>query len=110
MATLVAEELNVEAVLCFGYPFHPPKKPEKLRTEHLGAFGTPLLVCQGERDPMGSAEEVATYDLSANIRLHWAPDGDHDLKPRKKSGHSHDGNLAAATAAAAAFLKEVLGT
>src|SRR5258706_4950596 len=28
IATMVADELGVRGVVCFGYPFHPPGKPE----------------------------------------------------------------------------------
>ena len=45
---------------------------------------------------MGSRAEVEGYALSPAIRIAWAPDGDHDLKPRKASGHSFAENLAAA--------------
>ena len=42
-----------------GYPFHPPAKPEKLRTEHLLAIDKPVLILQGERDTFGTREEIA---------------------------------------------------
>ena len=39
IATMVAEEEfgagRIAGVVCLGYPFHPPGKPEKLRTAHL---------------------------------------------------------------------------
>ena len=43
MASMVADELRVRALVCFGYPFHPPGKPEKTRTAHLAALRTPAL-------------------------------------------------------------------
>lgn len=93
MASLIADETRVDALICLGYPFHPPGKPEKLRTEHLESLDTPALICQGERDPFGRREEVADYALSPRIAVHWVPDGDHDLKPRKKSGIDPVGSL-----------------
>jgi predicted alpha/beta-hydrolase family hydrolase len=78
-------------------------KPEQLRTAHLAELATPTLICQGERDIMGARDEVAGYTLSPAIRIEWAPDGDHDLKPRKASGHTLEGNLAAAADAVAVF-------
>lgn len=107
MATLVAEESGVSGVLCFGYPFHPPGKPEKLRTAHLESIACPTLILQGERDPFGTRAEIAEYSLSDKIAFHWAPDGNHDLAPRKASGYSAESNLAAAVDAAVAFLKEL---
>ena len=53
---------------------------------------------------MGNHETVSRLKLSKSINIHWAEDGDHDLKPRKASGLTHDQNLTAALDAAVAFL------
>lgn len=107
MASMIADEVGAHGLICIGYPFHPPGKPESLRTAHLAALQTPALILQGERDPFGGRDEVAGYDLSPKIRLAWLPDGDHDLKPRKKSGFTAEGNITAAVEAAAGFLAEL---
>ncbi len=104
MASLVADDAKVRGLICLGYPFHPPGKPEKLRTEHLAALKTPTLICQGERDPFGTKDEVPGYTLSKKIQINWAPDGDHGLKPRKKSGYTEEQNIAAAVEAMAHFM------
>ena len=104
IASMVADAEGVAGLLCFSYPFHPAGRPEKTRTEHLGALRTPTLILQGTRDPLGNTEDVAGYDLSATINLHWLEDGDHDLKPRKASGRTHAENLAEAVGATAAFV------
>ena len=104
IASMVADDAGVRGLVCLGYPFHPPGRPEKLRTEHLAALKTPTLICQGERDPFGTKDEVPGFTLSKKIKLHWAPDGDHGLKPRKKSGHTEEENIAAAVDAIAAFM------
>ena len=96
MASLVADECGVAGLVCLGYPFHPPAKPEKLRTEHLAGLFTPTLIVQGDRDRFGTPGEVASYRLSEKIRVHWMPDGDHDLVPRKKSGRTAEENWAEA--------------
>ena len=83
-------------LLCLGFPFHPPRKPEKSRTPALLGHDVPTLICQGERDPFGTREEVQSYGLPANIEINWAPDGDHDLTPRKSSPHSAEENWRAA--------------
>jgi len=93
VASMVADELHAEGriagLLCLGYPFHPPGRPEQLRTKHLAALKTPTLICQGTRDEFGVPEEVSTYTLSPAIELLWLADGDHDLRPRKSvSGFS----------------------
>lgn len=111
VASLVADELHaasrIAGLACLGYPFHPPNKPEQLRTAHLQALACPALIVQGERDPFGGRAEVDAYGLSPTIQVHWAGDGDHDLGPRGGSGFTRKGNLAAAADAVAAFAKEV---
>jgi hypothetical protein len=82
MATLLAAEPDapdIAALVCLGYPFHPPGRPERLRTEHLAELSVPTLIVQGERDALGNWAEVEGYDLAPAIRLHWCPDGNHDL-------------------------------
>lgn len=107
VASLIADDLcaagRISGLVCLGYPFHPPEKPDKLRTAHLALLSCPTLIVQGERDPFGNRDEVEGYALSAAIRIHWVGDGDHDLGPRGGSGHTRKGNLAAAADAVAAF-------
>jgi predicted alpha/beta-hydrolase family hydrolase len=107
MASLVADEAGVAGLVCLGYPFHPPGKPDKLRTAHLEKLRTPALIVQGTRDPFGTKDDVAAYILSKKIRLHWVEDGDHDLKPRRASGRTHAEALAEAIAAAMQFIERL---
>lgn len=93
MASLLADELKPNGLICLGYPFHALGKPEKPRTEHLAEIITPTLILQGARDPMGNQERVSEYTLSEMIDLSWLQDGDHDLKPRVKSGITHPENM-----------------
>lgn len=102
-ATLEDEGAPVAGVACLGYPFHPPGKPDRLRTEHLQAITTPTLILQGERDPFGRRDEVEGYTLSDAVELYWLPDGDHGFKPRKASGRSEAENIAEAVAVLARF-------
>jgi uncharacterized protein len=97
------EEGLVAGLVCLGYPFHPPSKPEQLRTQHLVALRCPALFIQGERDPFGSRSELDALPLSPAIAIHWSSDGDHDLGPRGASGFTRAGNLAAAADAIAQF-------
>jgi predicted alpha/beta-hydrolase family hydrolase len=79
MASMVADELGVAGLLVYGYPFHPPGRPERLRTEHLATLRTKTLIVQGTRDPFGSRAEVESYDLSRPITIEWIGEGDHSL-------------------------------
>jgi uncharacterized protein len=98
IASLVADEAAVAGLVCLGYPFHPVGRPTQLRVNHLENLKTPTLILQGERDPFGGREEVATYKLSRAIRIHWLTDGDHSFKPRKSSGVTEAQNLETAIA------------
>lgn len=108
IASMLAAEIDhedqpVKGCVCLGYPFHPPKSPEKVRTGHLDTLMTPTLILQGTRDPFGTAEEVPAYKLSKAIALHWLEDGDHHLTPRKKAGVTRDQNRESAMDRIAAF-------
>jgi predicted alpha/beta-hydrolase family hydrolase len=35
IASMIADETGVRGLVCLGYPFHPPGKPEQTRTRHL---------------------------------------------------------------------------
>ncbi len=108
VASMLADELHaaglIAGLVCLGYPFHPPGRPEQLRTGHLAGLRTPALICQGTRDPFGSREEVAGYALSDRIEILWLEDGDHDLRPRKAvSGFTAADHLATVAARVAAW-------
>ena len=103
VASMVADELHasgtVSRLVCLGYPFHPPGKPQALRTAHLLELRTPALICQGARDPFGGPDEVAGYGLPTAIEVRWF-DGDHDVQPRTR--------LASVADAVAAFAASVV--
>ncbi len=102
-ASMIADQAKVRGVVCLGYPFHPPGKPEKLRVEHLQTMTTPTLILQGDRDSLGNREEVSGYDLSPAITVRWLEDGDHHLSPRRKSGRTEELNWREAVDAFAEF-------
>jgi len=93
VATTIFESSRASGCIALGYPFHPPGKPESLRTEHLQSIQKPFLVLQGERDPFGKREEFPNDWLPETAELHWIPDGEHSFKARKKSEATTEGNL-----------------
>ncbi|WP_085631381.1 alpha/beta family hydrolase [Pseudomonas sp. R16(2017)] len=105
MASLLADELGADALVCLGYPFYAAGKPEKPRVEHLAALKARTLIVQGERDALGNRETVEGYALSPSVEVCWLAAGDHDLKPLKASGFSHEQHLATAAGKVAAFLR-----
>jgi uncharacterized protein len=104
IASMVADDAAVRGVVCLGYPFHPPGKPEKTRTRHLENLRTPTLIVQGTRDSFGRPEEVGGYKLSPAVRVEWLEDGDHSFKPRARSGRTEADNLRAAIVLVAEFI------
>ena len=104
MASLLADELGADALVCLGYPFYAVGKPEKPRVAHLAELCTPTLIIQGERDALGDRQAVADYTLSETIKLCWLTAGDHDLKPLKSSGFTHQQHMQTAADAIAQFL------
>ena len=107
VATTIADDLGVAGVIAIGYPFHPPRQPEQLRTAHLATLRTRTLILQGERDPFGTRAEVLGYALSSAIAIEWFADGDHSLVPRKSSLHTTHSHLRRALDASAAFVSSV---
>lgn len=78
---------SLSGVVCFGYPLHPPGKPEQLRVAHLPAITVPMLVIQGERDAFGTPAELRPHleSIKADVGLHVIKRGDHSLSARGKS-------------------------
>ncbi|MCE2569984.1 alpha/beta hydrolase [Motilimonas eburnea] len=104
MASHLMHLPQVKGGVFLGFPFHPPGKPERLKGEHLADINKPCLLIQGERDTMGSKEEIAQYSLSPLIEMAFLTDGDHSFKPRKASGVSYQQNMAQAIELTAKFI------
>ncbi len=84
IASIIADEVGAAALVCLGYPFHPPGKPEAPRIRHLETLATPALIVQGTHDPFGRREEVDQYRLAQRVRFAWVEGGNHDLAQRGK--------------------------
>jgi predicted alpha/beta-hydrolase family hydrolase len=109
MASILASEQNehpkILGVLALGYPFHPQGKPEKLRIDHLPNLSVPMAIAQGTRDALGNRDEVSQLPIPSSIEFLWLEDGDHDLKPRVKSGFTHQQHIDQAIEFCADFIK-----
>jgi uncharacterized protein len=80
---------RVAGLVLLGYPLHPPNQPERLRTAHLPAILTPVLVVQGERDEFGTEDEVRLAFRSVPAPVDWliVPGGDHSFRAgRRETG------------------------
>jgi uncharacterized protein len=84
MCSMVAAEgvLDVAALVLICYPLHPPKKPNRLRTEHFANITVPCLFVSGTRDAFGTLEELqeATSLIGGPVTHVWVDRADHSLK------------------------------
>ena len=104
IASMSTQHDGVDALVCLGYPFHPPAKKDKLRIEHLADIKVPTIILQGERDNFGTREEVRGYRLPRKIKVRWLNDGDHSFKPRQRSGVTQTENWDTAIGSIIEFL------
>jgi hypothetical protein len=98
---------SIAGLVCLGYPFHPIGKPENLRLQPLQQLKKPTLIVQGERDKLGDKPEVVQYHLPEQVMIHWLAAADHDLKPLKLSGYSHQQHLATAATVIRHFVEQL---
>jgi uncharacterized protein len=108
IASMIADEVGAAGLVCLGYPFHPPGRPERTRITHLENLRTPALIVQGTRDSLGRPGEVARYRLSQNVQTAWIEDGDHSFKPTKRSGRTQAQNMADAISQLQRFIASLL--
>jgi uncharacterized protein len=87
---VVAEGYEVDGLIFFGYPMHPPGRPEKLRDEHLYQVKPPMLFIEGTRDPFCPLKtlERVRKKFPGHSEVAVIEDGDHSFKVRKASGRS----------------------
>ena len=82
VASLVASKhaLPIEKLVFFGYPLHPPNKPDKRRDAHLPDVKQPMLFLHGTRDPFGSPGEMRALCKKLGARLVLFERQGHDLE------------------------------
>ena len=69
----------------FGYPLHPPAKPQQRRDRHLPKIALPLLFLHGSKDPFGTPDEMRTLTASLpSADVHLVEGGDHSLTRGKR--------------------------
>jgi predicted alpha/beta-hydrolase family hydrolase len=87
-----AGEAGIAGLVFLGYPLHPPGRPDKLRSEHLGRIRAPMLFVQGSRDAFGTPDELraALSDVKASADLYAVEGGDHSFKVPKRGEMTQD--------------------
>ncbi|MCL7945820.1 alpha/beta hydrolase [Marinobacter sp. ATCH36] len=112
MASHVVAQMGTQSAICgavcFGYPFHPPGKPERWRTSHFQDLQRPVKIIQGTRDPFGKKQEVEAQRLGSadNVCVSWLDGGDHDYRPLARQPETHDEMISQAASVAAAFIHQ----
>jgi predicted alpha/beta-hydrolase family hydrolase len=87
-AARCAKRLGARGVLGLSFPLHPPGQPDKSRVGELRGAGLPMLLVQGERDPMGRPDEFPADVRGLDMVI--VPDADHGLKVPKRAPLSQE--------------------
>lgn len=91
MASMVAADADdggpvrlLAGLVMLSYPLHPPKRPDKLRVEHLPDITVPCLFISGTKDEFGTPEELSawTATIAAPVEHVWLDGARHDLTGR----------------------------
>lgn len=89
---LVAAGEPADGLVFFGYPLHPPKRPDRLRSEHFGDLNIPALFLQGTRDALCDLDLLrdALTRYAGPAHLHVVEGADHGFAFLKRSGRTAD--------------------
>jgi uncharacterized protein len=95
----VANGQAAVGLLFYGYPLHPPGKPDRLRVDHWPHVGVPCLFLQGERDTFAEGDLLATHvrKLPRRGTVHVVPGADHSLRITAKASPTGTPSSEAAT-------------
>lgn len=87
---VAAQNSDFGGLILFGYPLHPPGKPDQMRVEHLRRIQCPMLFFQGTRDTLCKLEKLRPVleTLKPHRVLHIIEGGDHSFKVLKKLNRS----------------------
>ena len=78
---IVADGFPARGLVFFGYPLHPPGKPDRLRDAHLKRISAPMLFMQGTRDSFATPELLRlTVASLGTAKLVEIEGGDHSFK------------------------------
>lgn len=98
----------LHGLIFFGYPLHPPGRPQQRRDAHLPAIAEPMLFIQGSKDTFGTTDEIR--ELLPSLQrptLHEIAGGDHSFKVSGGKG-KQEPVLAEVFDTAAAWIREHL--
>src|SRR5882672_5766455 len=97
MGTLIAAKgADCAGLVLFSYPLHPPRQPDKERSEHFAALAQPALFLQGTRDEFGGPDELraALRRYGGRATLSVVEGGDHSFAVPKSMRLTLEATLA----------------
>lgn len=101
VATMVVAEGHPAAgLVCYGYPLHPPGRPDRPRVHHWLEVAVPVLFLQGDRDPFCDLDLLRAHlDRLARPTVHVVAGGDHVLRVTKRASPTGTASSPAVTVA-----------
>lgn len=85
---LAAEGDDVDGLLLFGYPLHPPGRFDKMRDAHLPKITCPVLQFSGTRDDFCQRDLMEAVPVGDNYKIVWVEGADHSYSVSKASGNT----------------------
>jgi predicted alpha/beta-hydrolase family hydrolase len=84
MSTILAAEGEpCAAVVVYGYPLHPPGKPDRLRVDHLPRIPVPALFISGDHDALAPPEAIRRHlEPLPAATVAWIEGADHSFRRR----------------------------
>jgi predicted alpha/beta-hydrolase family hydrolase len=108
---VVSQGVPADALVFFGYPLHPPGRPDRLRDEHLYGIRAPMLFIEGTRDPFCPLDRLEQVRARLPVRNEVAviEDGDHSFKVRRSSGRTTEDAWTEVIGVAVEWLRKITG-
>lgn len=92
IAAQIAKRAGLQRLVFWGYPLHPPGKPERVRDAQLYDLQARMLFLQGTRDPFATPEirdrVYGRLERTGRAQLILIPEGDHSFHVPKRVGLS----------------------
>jgi predicted alpha/beta-hydrolase family hydrolase len=81
---------DLRGIVFLGFPLHAPKKPSRVRAEHLQQVSVPMLFLQGTRDDLADIALMREVcgELGSRATLHEVEGADHSFEVRKSAGRT----------------------
>lgn len=100
---------GMRGMVFFGFPLHPPNRPETKRADHLAKVSMPMLFIQGTRDTFSDLKLLRPVcaKLGSRATLHVIEKADHSFHVLKSSGKSDAGVLRELAETAASWAETI---